>query len=197
MFSSLILRLVFLFVFLSVAWQVCSQLSIEDRRSRIDLHITADYVNVKSYGAYVTGGLLGEYHYTDKMSAFFPVSFGVEYFEIGLGTIFAPLGLWSLGEEEKSLGELVGMFFALMTSVESIGYRIQFAEKQEVVPYYSLCRLRSFSSQGELSGSLGVMLRLHLSNRWHMNWSGEYSKYYTRRNLSGVEGSVSMAYVFH
>ncbi|MEQ8472293.1 MAG: hypothetical protein RIC35_13965 [Marinoscillum sp.] len=196
MFSFLVSRTVLTVVLLALAWQVRSQLSVDNRKSRIDLHVTADYVHVRSYGAYVTGGILGEYHYSDRISAFFPVSFGVNYFEIGLGTIFAPFGLLSLGEDEKSLTDLVGMFFALVTSIESMGYHIQLGENREIIPYYSLCRLRSFDSEGELSASLGVMLRLHLSERWHINWSGEYSKYYTTRNLSGAEGSISMAYVF-
>lgn len=196
MFSSLASRSVLTFALYALSWQVQSQLSVENRKSRIDLHVTADYVQIKSFGSYVTGGLLGEFHYNDRISAFFPVSVGVDYFEIGLGTIFAPMGLWSLGEEDKSLADLLGMFFALVTSVESMGYHIQLGEKREVIPYYSLCRLRSFDNQAELSGSLGVMLCLHLSDRWSMNWSGEYSKYYTTANVSGVEGNMSVAYAF-
>ena len=189
-------KLVIGFLLLFVTFFGFSQSSVESRNSRVDLHLTADYVNVKSYGTYVTGGLLGEYHYTENVSAFFPVAVGVNYFEIGLGTVFAPLGLWSLGEEEKSLGELLGMLLALATSIESMGYQVNLGEKQQVIPYYSLCRLRAFDSEGELSASLGVMLRLYLSDRWHLNWSGEYSQYYTTRNLSGVEGGISIAYVF-
>ncbi len=183
----------FLFFFVNYG---IAQVPLDSRNSRVDLHLTADYINVNSYGTYVTGGLLGEYHYTENVSAFFPLAVGVDYFEIGLGTIFAPLGLWSLGEEEKSLGQLLGMLFALATSIESMGYQINLGEKQQVIPYYSLCRLRAFDSEGELSASLGAMLRLHLSDRWHLNWSGEYSQYYTTRNLSGVEGGISIAYVF-
>ncbi|WP_421869841.1 hypothetical protein [Marinoscillum sp.] len=187
-----------LFALFSVLGVFCQgQVPVSERNSRVDLHITADYIGAGSLGTYVSGGLLGEFHYGDRVSAFFPLAFGKDYFEIGLGTIFAPLGLWAMsGGEEKTLGEFFGMLLAVATSVESMGYHIRLGEKQEFIPYYSLCRLRSFDSQGELSASLGLMMRLHLSDRWHLNWSGEYSQFYTLRQASGVEGGMSVAYVF-
>lgn len=194
-------QIIFTFFFLhAFCCTVQGQTPVEFRKSRVDLHVTGDYIDANTLGTIVSGGLLGEFHYNDRVSALFPLAFGSGYFELGLGTMFAPLGLWSLhlseDEEEQSLGEFIGMMLAIATSVESMGYHVRLGEGKEIIPFYSLCKLRSIHQEGYLSGSLGAMLRLHLSDRWHLNWSGEYSIYYTEQDVSGIEGGVSLAYVF-
>ncbi|HCX22501.1 MAG: hypothetical protein CMB80_17785 [Flammeovirgaceae bacterium] len=176
-----------------------SQVPQEERRGAVDLHAYADYLNINTLGQHYSGGLIGEYHFSDKISSFYPIGLGDGYFELGLGTFFAPLGLLALhfeDEEEQTLGQYIGMMLALATSVESMGYHLKIGQGKEIIPYYSLCKLRSVDEQGYLSGSLGAMLRLHLSDRWHLNWSGEYSLWYTKKGVSCLEAGLSFAYAF-
>lgn len=193
------MRLSMFFVFMLSFRVGYSQVPVEERRSRVDLHVFVDYLDIKTQGIRITGGLLGEYHFSDKISSFYPIGLGDGYFELGLGTFFAPFGLLALhfeDEEEQTLGQYIGMMLALATSVESLGYHVPIGRGKEIIPYYSLCKLRSIEHKGFLSGSVGAMLRLNLADRWHLNWSGEYSLFYTKKGVSGLEAGISFAYAF-
>ena len=185
-------------------FSVRSQDAQTDRAGKVDLHLTAYRIGSTEFNRDLAVGVIGEFHFGEHLSSFFPLSFSDRYFQVGLGTLFAPLGLLSLRSgTDETIGGFLGQVFAVATAFESMGYRINVGEKKEIIPFYSLLRLTGVgnnvvkaSENGYVSGSLGVMFRYHLSDRFHMNGYGELSHYYGVERSRGLQTGITIGYAF-
>lgn len=167
------------------------------------LYATGDFIDINLYNARAAGGLELAYRANRYMSFLFPLSVAKNYSHFGLGTFIAPLGLLILQSDDLSFGQLIGGLVMASTMIESGAFHIPIDRFKEIVPYYSLFRIRNIwdgpdtPGQGTyISFSAGLKIRYEMLPKWTISAYAEYSQLYYNHQSKGIQSGVAIGYAF-
>jgi hypothetical protein len=141
-----------------------------------------------------------EYMLTKHIGSNFPIAAGPNYAHVGLGI----LGAAGIAASRDPLGK--GNFFLMLFTpflIENMSFHIPISKRAELVPYYSLLRVRynwdeiNSSYRGShASGSMGLKLITFSDSNWNFSMYAEASQLYMSGHPYGFQSGISMFHIF-
>jgi len=165
------------------------------------LGLTSDYVNFEGFSPKYAVGVTGEFMLGKRLGVESSIAAGKDYFHVGTGIIFVPLGLL-LSKADSENGFLV-LLLTAAALFEHTNYHIPISSNFEVIPFVSLLRIRYLYDEGHPynqdifpSWSVGAKLSFVTKNNWYVNATVEGGQFYYPDLPKGIQSGLNIGYIF-